>query len=44
MIYPSNNFWQRPLACLLGFHKFRPHPGGINWKVCDTCHGEKEIR
>jgi hypothetical protein len=38
------NFWQRPLRCVFGFHKFRPHPGGISWKVCDACYGEKEVR
>ncbi len=38
------NWWQRPLACLLGLHRFRPHPGGIRWKVCTVCDGEKETR
>lgn len=45
MIYPRDRKWyERPLRCVLGLHKFFPHPGGINWKCCSVCDGEKEVR
>jgi hypothetical protein len=44
MIYVhSSKWWQRPLACLLGFHSTRPHPGGISWEVCRVCDGERAV-
>lgn len=45
MIYANDKKWyERPLRCILGLHKFRPHPGGISWDVCDLCNGEVEVR
>lgn len=45
MIRPRDlKWWDRPLRCLIGLHKFRPHPGGIPFKVCTLCWGEKEVR
>lgn len=45
MMYPDDlKWWERPLRCILGLHRFRPHPGGIPWKVCDVCHGEVGVR
>lgn len=38
------SFWDRPLACVLGFHLFREHPGGIKWLVCSRCWGERKMR
>lgn len=35
--------WERPFLCLLGFHKFRPHPGMWWWQYCTRCQGEKVI-
>lgn len=40
----SKSFWERPLGCLLGFHQFRKHPGGIPWRVCYRCWGERKMR
>ena len=46
MIYAHSSKWyERPLRCILGLHKFRPHPSpGWPWKVCTICDGEKEVR
>lgn len=43
MIYPWDTKWyERPLRCIFGLHKFIPHPGGIDWDCCQVCGGEKE--
>lgn len=43
MIYPRDLPWyERPLRCVFGLHKFQPHPGIHFWKVCSVCNGEKE--
>lgn len=43
MIYPRDLKWyERPLACILGLHIFRQHPGIPAWVVCDRCDGEKQ--
>lgn len=45
MMYPGDKkWWELPLRCLLGLHRFRPHPGTTPdwpWKVCVVCSGEK---
>ena len=43
MIYPDDGtkWWQRPLPCVFGFHKFRTHPGMWWWQYCTRCMGER---
>jgi len=38
----------RPLRCVLGLHRWRPHPssrvGTQVWRYCDACGTEQRVR
>jgi hypothetical protein len=31
----------RPVACLLGVHSWRGHPGSPEWQYCQRCSAER---